>query len=109
MDIVVVYDDRISEGIYGAKAIKLMKSFIESPEQLEQPPEIPQEIIDELKLKPIKDETDEWPAESKKPEKSKAKLGNNNTNSANKEAEVWGTEIHFNQISPVNFFPSLLA
>jgi hypothetical protein len=92
MDIVVVYDDRISEGIYGARAIKLMTSFIESPEQLEQPPEIPQEILDELMLKPIKEKTDESPAESKekKPEKSKLKpekSGDKKSKSKNKNAE----------------------
>jgi hypothetical protein len=52
MDIVVTYDDRISEGLYGVRAIELMKSFIEHPEQLEQPPDIPPEILEELKLVP---------------------------------------------------------
>jgi hypothetical protein len=51
LDIVVSYDDRVSEGIYGVRAIELMKSFIEHPEQLEHPAEIPPEILDELQLK----------------------------------------------------------
>jgi len=51
MDIIVSYDDRISEGIYGARAAQLLKSYIESPEELEHVPNIPPEIISELQLK----------------------------------------------------------
>lgn len=53
LKIIVSYDDRVSEGIYGAKAIALMRDFIEHPEQLLERPNIPPEIIEELKLKPI--------------------------------------------------------
>ena len=42
----------MSEGIYGAKAISLLRTFIENPEQLMIEPEIPPETIEELRLKP---------------------------------------------------------
>ncbi len=50
MDVVITYDDRVSEGFYGAKAMYLFKNFVENPEQLEQDPQIPPETIEELKL-----------------------------------------------------------
>jgi hypothetical protein len=49
---VLTYDDRISEGLYGARGINMLKDFIEHPEQLESPADIPKEVIDELKLLP---------------------------------------------------------
>jgi hypothetical protein len=53
LKIIVSYDDRVSEGIYGAKAIVLMREFIENPEKLLERPEISPELIEELKLKPL--------------------------------------------------------
>jgi hypothetical protein len=52
MDVVITYDDRVSEGFYGAKAMYLFKDFVEHPEQLEEVPQIPDEIIKELMLLP---------------------------------------------------------
>jgi hypothetical protein len=51
MDIIVTWDDRISEGIYGAKAMQLLKGFIENPEQLENPIEIDEKLLKEHMLK----------------------------------------------------------
>ena len=67
MDVVITYDDRVSEGFYGAKAMYLFKNFVENPEQLEQDPQIPPETIEELKLLP------KSPADSKKETKDKKK------------------------------------
>jgi pyruvate/2-oxoglutarate dehydrogenase complex dihydrolipoamide acyltransferase (E2) component len=53
LKVIVTYDDRISEGIYGARAIQLLRTFIENPEQLLEKPNISPEIIQELQLKPI--------------------------------------------------------
>lgn len=44
-------DDRISEGIYAAKAVEYIKSFVENPQLLETPPELTQEQIETLCLK----------------------------------------------------------
>jgi hypothetical protein len=63
MDIVTTYDDRVSEGFYGARALQLMKNFIENPEQLEKPAELDPEILEELQLRKEID--------TKKPKKSK--------------------------------------
>ncbi len=43
-------DDRISEGIYAAKALKLFKNFVQNPETLETFPEISDEVLQELSL-----------------------------------------------------------
>jgi 2-oxoacid dehydrogenases acyltransferase (catalytic domain) len=47
-------DDRISEGIYCARAIDMIKKFVEKPAILSEVPDIPQDILDELNLNPIK-------------------------------------------------------
>ncbi len=44
------FDDRISEGLYAAKAIEMFKQFVENPEILLQRPEIPEEILKEHML-----------------------------------------------------------
>lgn len=43
-------DDRISEGIYCARAIEMFKGFLENPEVLLEKPELSPEIISELAL-----------------------------------------------------------
>lgn len=50
-EFILTYDDRISEGIYGAKAIDLLTTYIENPGLLEEVPEIPPECLEELKMK----------------------------------------------------------
>jgi hypothetical protein len=45
------YDDRIVDGIYCGRAIDLFRGFVENPEQLENPPELPPELRAELMLK----------------------------------------------------------
>ena len=50
-ELILTYDDRISEGLYGAKGITFLTDFIENPEQLEEVPDIPADLIDELQLK----------------------------------------------------------
>lgn len=44
------FDDRISEGLYAAKAIEMFKQFVENPEVLLQRPEIPEEVLKEHML-----------------------------------------------------------
>jgi len=44
------FDDRISEGLYAAKAIDMFKQFVENPEVLLQRPEIPEEVLQEHML-----------------------------------------------------------
>ena len=51
LDFNVGIDDRISEGIYGMKAIKLMREYIKNPKILEEKPDIPKEIMDEHMFK----------------------------------------------------------
>lgn len=46
-------DDRLSEGIYCAKAIDLIKKFVENPVELSEVPDIPGHLLDELNLKPV--------------------------------------------------------
>lgn len=46
MDIKVVTDERICDGFYYASAFKLMKKYVENPQQLETPPEQVFEDID---------------------------------------------------------------
>ena len=48
-------DDRLSEGIYCARAIDMIKNFVENPAELSEVPHIPQQILDELNLNPIKE------------------------------------------------------
>lgn len=43
-------DDRISEGVYAAKALSLFRDYIQHPDRLQEPPELSQEILDELGL-----------------------------------------------------------
>lgn len=50
-DIILTYDDRISEGMYGAKAIEILTDLVEHPEQLESVPSYPDEVIEELMLR----------------------------------------------------------
>jgi hypothetical protein len=45
------YDDRITDGIYCGRAIDLLRSFVESPSQLETPPELTATQLAELGLK----------------------------------------------------------
>ncbi len=51
LDLSFTLDDRVSEGIYCAKAIDIVKNFIENPELLEQKPEIDEKTLKELNLK----------------------------------------------------------
>jgi hypothetical protein len=44
------YDDRIADGIYCGKGIDLLRSFVENPETLENPPELSPELLKELAL-----------------------------------------------------------
>jgi hypothetical protein len=44
------FDDRISEGLYAAKAIDMFKQFVENPEVLLKRPEIPEEVLKEHML-----------------------------------------------------------
>ncbi|AEJ62099.1 hypothetical protein Spith_1840 [Spirochaeta thermophila DSM 6578] len=46
-------DDRISEGIYWAKTIGMLKHFVEHPQELVEPPEIPEEILKEHMLEEV--------------------------------------------------------
>ena len=46
------FDARIVDGIYCARAIKLLRDFVERPEQLETPPELTPQLLAELMLKP---------------------------------------------------------
>ena len=48
--IIYTFDDRVTDGIYCARAIDMMCNFIENPEQLEQPLELTEEQIKELGL-----------------------------------------------------------
>ncbi|MCL2185712.1 MAG: 2-oxo acid dehydrogenase subunit E2 [Treponema sp.] len=48
--ITFTYDDRITDGIYCARAIDMVKDLVESPEKLEVPLVLTQEQIDYLKL-----------------------------------------------------------
>jgi hypothetical protein len=43
-------DDRISEGVYAAKALSLFRDYIQHPKNLAEPPELSQETMDELSL-----------------------------------------------------------
>lgn len=49
--VVVTFDDRICDGIYGGKSIELFKYYTEHPEELETAPTISQETLAELQLK----------------------------------------------------------
>ena len=44
------YDDRISDGVYMGKTLEMFRRFVENPEPLAVPPEIPEEILNELRL-----------------------------------------------------------
>jgi len=48
--ITFTYDDRITDGIYCARAIDMVKDLVENPEKLEVPLELTQEQLDYLKL-----------------------------------------------------------
>jgi hypothetical protein len=45
------FDDRIVDGIYCGRAIDLFRGFVENPERLENPPDLPPELRAELMLK----------------------------------------------------------
>ena len=49
-------DDRISEGVYAAKALQLFKSFVQNPELLEEAPDLDERILGELALLPMERE-----------------------------------------------------
>ncbi|MHA1340134.1 MAG: hypothetical protein ACTSRZ_10275 [Promethearchaeota archaeon] len=51
LELIVSWDDRIADGFYGQKSAELMVDFIENHEKLEEPPEIPQEILRKHKFK----------------------------------------------------------
>lgn len=44
------FDDRIADGIYMGRSLELVRKFVENPEQLDRPPEIPPETQAELAL-----------------------------------------------------------
>lgn len=50
VDFKYTLDDRISEGIYVAKALKLFKEFVQDPQSLMTPPVLSNEILEELNL-----------------------------------------------------------
>jgi hypothetical protein len=48
--ITFTYDDRITDGIYCARAIDMLKDLVENPEKLEAPPELTSEALSKLGL-----------------------------------------------------------
>jgi hypothetical protein len=48
--ITFTYDDRITDGIYCARGIEIMRDLVENPEKLEVPPELTAEQIEALGL-----------------------------------------------------------
>jgi 2-oxoacid dehydrogenases acyltransferase (catalytic domain) len=56
IDLKFTLDDRISEGIYAAKSLRLFKEFVENPSLLEEPPVLNGELVDELNLLPAEEE-----------------------------------------------------
>jgi pyruvate/2-oxoglutarate dehydrogenase complex dihydrolipoamide acyltransferase (E2) component len=48
--ITFTYDDRITDGIYCARAIDVMRNFVENPEKLEVPLELTAEQLEKLGL-----------------------------------------------------------
>jgi len=44
------YDDRITDGIYCARGLELVRDFVENPEKLETPPELTEEQLKKLGL-----------------------------------------------------------
>jgi len=50
VDIRYTYDDRIVDGIYSGRAMKLLKDYVEHPEKLEEKPSIDPKYIEELAL-----------------------------------------------------------
>ena len=46
------FDDRIADGVYMSKALGLVQKFVEHPEELSTPPEIPEALLAELNLRP---------------------------------------------------------
>jgi hypothetical protein len=53
IDIKYTMDDRISEGVYAAKALQLFKNFVQNPELLEEAPDLDEKILRELALLPM--------------------------------------------------------
>ena len=49
------FDDRIADGIYMGRTLELVRGFIENPALLDEPAELPPEILAELALRPDKD------------------------------------------------------
>ena len=76
LDLIVTYDDRVSEGIYGVRAIQLMKSFIENPKQLEDLPNMPDDVLEELQLDPSYERVDPFTPIYKKQKKTKKQKKN---------------------------------
>lgn len=72
MDLIISWDDRIADGLYGQNSAELMKYFMEHPEELEAKPEIPQETLDLLMLDPIDDYCPDGHRKKKKSSKSAA-------------------------------------
>ena len=50
MKLTFTYDDRITDGIYCARAIDMLRDFVENPEKLETPFELNEEQLKELNL-----------------------------------------------------------
>ncbi len=48
--ITFTYDDRITDGIYCARAIDMLRDFVENPEKLETPLELTAEQLEKLGL-----------------------------------------------------------
>ena len=62
LDLKFTLDDRISEGIYAAKALKLFKEFVQNPALLEEGLELSPELEEELNLLPATDSNLSSPA-----------------------------------------------
>jgi len=50
LKVTFTYDDRITDGIYSARGLELVRDFVENPEKLETPAELTKEQIKELCL-----------------------------------------------------------
>ncbi|MBN2652399.1 MAG: 2-oxo acid dehydrogenase subunit E2 [Spirochaetales bacterium] len=45
------HDDKVADGVYCARALNLIKHYVENPEKLDVAPQITEELLEELKLK----------------------------------------------------------
>lgn len=52
LDMIVSWDDRIADGLYGNRCAHYIIDYVKHPERLEKPPEISDHILEELNLKP---------------------------------------------------------